>query len=109
MQPQNVVGILVACIILPLAVAVGPSGPTQPGALADCISWYSAKDGDTATGISGTHNIPLAAFMDANPQLSGNPLALWAGYDYCVPQDSKTVSPTGPDAVSQPRALGTNR
>lgn len=35
--------------------------------------------------------------MDANPQLHGDPLALWEGYDYCVPLGSKTVSPAGPE------------
>lgn len=97
MRAQNMLGLFVACIILPLATAVGPSGPTQPGAPADCVSWYSAKRGDSASRIAASNNIRLETFMDANPQLSGDPLALWEGYDYCVPLGSKTVSPAGPE------------
>lgn len=97
MRAQNKLGLLLACVTSQLAMAVGPSGPTQPGAPADCIMWYSAKEGDTASGIATTHNIPLATFMDANTQLSGDPLALWEGYNYCVPQGSRTASLASPD------------
>lgn len=85
----------VTSVILPLATAIGPSGPTQPGAPMDCILWYSAQGGDTASQIAGNYNIPLETVMDGNPQLSGNPLDLWEGYDYCVPQGSKTAGPPG--------------
>lgn len=44
------------------------------------------SDGDTVLSIATANNIPLAAFIDANPQLAGDPLLLWRGYDYCVPQ-----------------------
>lgn len=96
MRAQNTPGLLAACIILPLSTAVGPSGPTQPGAPADCTSWYSAKKGDSASRVASSQNIRLETFMDANPQLSGDPLALWEGYDYCIPLGSKTVGPAGP-------------
>lgn len=92
MQTPNRLGLFVACIILRLTMAVGPSGLTQPGAPADCISWYTAKKGDTANGIAASHNIPLSTFYGANPQLSGDPLALWEGYNYCIPEGLKPVS-----------------
>lgn len=92
MQAPNRLGLFVACIILRPTVAVGPSGLTQPGAPADCVLWYSAKKGDTASGIAANYNIPLTTFIGANPQLSGDPLALWEGYDYCIPEGLKPVS-----------------
>ncbi|KAI3400767.1 hypothetical protein diail_1976 [Diaporthe ilicicola] len=90
----------VASAALPLAATVGPSGPTQPGAPVDCILWVSAKEGDTASQISNDYNIPLETFMNGNPQLSGNPLNLWKGYDYCVPQGSRTPPKDEPSSVS---------
>lgn len=96
MQAKNLLGLFATCIFLALAAAVGPSGPTQPGAPADCVLWYSAKEGDTASEIATSYNIQLETFLGANPQLSGDPeLSLWKGYDYCVPQGSKTVSQVG--------------
>lgn len=32
-----------------------------------------------------SYSIVLETFMGANPQLSNDPMALWQGYDYCVP------------------------
>ena len=106
MPASNILCLFVTCIILPLATGHGPNAHVQPGAPADCVSWYSAKDGDTVVGISKTYDIPLSSFMDANPQLSGDPLALWAGYDYCVPQGTKTVSLTGTESNSSIQRFG---
>lgn len=98
MKTHNKLFFIVAGIILPLATAAEPKGPVQPGSPADCTTWYTAKDGDTVIRISKANNMTMKAFMDANPQLAGDPLLLWRCYDYCVTPGSNSVSLNGQSA-----------
>jgi LysM repeat protein len=72
-------------LLLTVALAQSPPGPTQAGQPASCDKWDVAELGDSCTSISSDYGLSLGQFLQWNPAINNAcTTGLLAGYAYCV-------------------------
>ena len=93
--------LLLTIVPATLAVDRKPGGPVHPGQPANCVAWYTVKQGDDCNSVPKQYYISREQFLAWNPAVSDDCTEnFWLKSAYCVAVDENGAETSTKSATS---------